>query len=75
MYNTAGMIEKGRAAIKRNPARDITALELRRIRESAAGDEYQFAENTFLLGVAIGMRIAAAEARGPLKSQKEPANG
>lgn len=64
MYNTAGMIEAGRAAMRRNPARDITALELHRIRENAAGDDYKFAEDAFLLGVAIGMRIAAAEARG-----------
>ena len=62
MYNTQQRIEDGREAMKRNPARDITAFEVHAIRE-AAGDEYEFGESMFLFGVAVGMRIAKQEAR------------
>ena len=60
MYNAPQRIEEGREAMRRHPARDLTAFEVHRIREEA-GDVYEFGENMFLLGVAIGRRIAAAE--------------
>ena len=66
MYNTEKMIRAGRAAIGRNPQRDITAAEIMQLKEQAA-DNWQLAENSFLLGVAVGMRIAEAE------RMKEPA--
>lgn len=58
MYNTQKMIETGRAIMRDNPNRDITVYELKAAKEQAGDDEYLFAENTFLFGVAVGMRIA-----------------
>ena len=62
MYNAPQRIEEGREAMRRHPARDLTAFEVNRIREEA-GDEFVFAENMFLLGVAVGMRIAKQEGK------------
>ena len=62
MYNTQEMIKTGRETMQRHPARDLTAFEVHRIREDA-GDEFVFAENMFLLGVAVGMRIAKQEGK------------
>lgn len=61
MYNTQKMIKTGREIMEQNPARELTAREFMAMKEQAAGDEYLFAENSFLFGVAVGMRIAAAE--------------
>lgn len=60
MYNTDKLIEAGRAAIGRNPNRDLTCYELRQLRDKSE-DQYQFGTDCYLAGVAIGMRIAAAE--------------
>lgn len=62
MYNTQQRIDEGRKAMERHPARDLTAQEVRTIREQAA-DVYEFGNDMFLLGVAIGMRIAAQEGK------------
>ena len=66
MYNTQEMIKTGRETMQRHPARDLTAFEFKTMKEQAAGDEYLFAENSFLFGLAVGMRIAAAEQREQL---------
>lgn len=66
MYNTDKLIETGQAAVRRNPHRDLTSYELRQMHDRAE-DQYQFATNCYLAGVAIGMRIAKAE-QGARKS-------
>lgn len=73
MYNTQKMITTGRETMQRHPARDLTAFELHTIREQAGGDEYLFAENAFMFGVAVGMRIAEAERKrqGVKQCEKE----
>ena len=63
MYNTDKLIETGRAAVSRNLNRDITRYELQQMHDRAE-DQYQFATDCYLAGVAIGMRIAAAEQGG-----------
>ena len=62
MYNTQQRIEDGRQILKHNPRRDLTAWEINKVKEQAA-DVYEFGESMFLLGVAIGARIAAQEGR------------
>ena len=63
MYNTGKMIETGRQAIRRNPNRDATSAELFRDIPGMTPDKYEQLENAFLFGVAVGMRIAGAEAK------------
>lgn len=63
MYKTDQRIDEGREAMRRHPARDITAAEVQEIREAAGTDVYKFGEDMFLLGVAVGMRLARQEAR------------
>ncbi len=60
MYNTQKMIEAGQQATRKHPNRDITAAELRAIRDRS-GDELDRMADAYLLGVAVGMRIAKAE--------------
>ena len=62
MYNTQQRIADGRETMRQHPARDLTAFEVHRIKEEA-GDVYEFGNNMFLLGVAIGRRIAEQEAK------------
>ena len=62
MYNTQQRIEEGREAMRRNPARDITAFELYKVHEEA-GDPFKFGEDMFLFGVAVGMRLAREEGK------------
>lgn len=64
MYNTQKMIETGREALKRNPARDVTAKELYYDLPQTTPDRYEQLENAFLFGVAVGMRIAEAGGKG-----------
>ena len=60
MYNTQKMIEAGTQALKRSPKRDATAREFREIRDHG-GDEWDGMIDSYLFGVAVGMRIAKAE--------------
>ena len=60
MYNTQKMIEAGTQTLKRNPKRDATAREFREIRDHG-GDEWDGMIDSYLFGVAVGMRIAKAE--------------
>lgn len=61
MYNTRKMIEAGRDAIQRHPRRELTAADFQNMKEAAGGDAFLLAENAFMLGVAVGSRITAAE--------------
>ena len=70
MYNVTKMIEAGAKALKRNPKRDATAWEFKQISDSSGG-EWEKMTGAYLLGVAIGMRIAAAEGQGACKSLKQ----
>ena len=67
MYKTQQRIDEGRETMRRNPARDITAAEMHEIKEAAGPDVYKFGEDMFLLGVAIGARIARQEAPESIK--------
>lgn len=61
MYNIERMIKTGQDAIEQNPRRDIGGVEMRTLHDMANGDEYQLARDSFFVGVAVGMRIAAAQ--------------
>lgn len=61
MYKTQQRIDEGRETMRHNPARDITVAEIHEIKEAAGADVYKFGEDMFLLGVAIGARIAKRE--------------
>lgn len=63
MYKTRQRVDEGREAMRRHPKRDITAAEVQELREAAGDDVYKFGEDMFLLGVAVGMRLARQEAR------------
>lgn len=67
MYKTQQRIDEGRETMRHNPARDITAAEIHEIKEAAGPDVYKFGEDMFLLGVAIGARIARQEAPESIK--------
>lgn len=67
MYKTKQRIDEGRETMRHNPARDITAAEIQEIKEAAGPDVYKFGEDMFLLGVAIGARIARQEAPESIK--------
>lgn len=60
MYNTQRMIATAEKALKRNPKRDATAWDFKQISDSS-GDKWDSMTNAYLLGVAVGMRIAKAE--------------
>ena len=62
VYTTQKRIDEGRQTMRRHPQRDLTAGEVREIKEQAA-DVYEFGNNMFLLGVAIGARITQQEGR------------
>ena len=59
-YNVRKMITSGRKIMANNPKREITLIEIARIRESNP-DVYVQIENAFLFGVALGVRISKAE--------------
>ena len=61
-YNIQKMITSGRDIMANNPKREITLIEIARIRESNP-DVYVQIENAFLFGVALGVRISKAERR------------
>ena len=59
-YNIKKMITSGRDIMANNPKREITLIDIARIRESNP-DVYVQIENAFLFGVALGVRIGKAE--------------
>lgn len=59
-YNIRKMITSGRDIMANNPKREITLIDIVRIRESNP-DVYVQIENAFLFGVALGVRIGKAE--------------
>lgn len=61
-YNIQKMITSGRDIMANNPKREITLIDIARIRESNP-DVYVQIENAFLFGVALGVRIGKAERR------------
>ena len=61
-YNIQKMITSGRDIMANNPKREITLIDIARIRESNP-DVYVQIENAFLFGVALGVRISKAERR------------
>lgn len=59
-YNISKMIASGREIMANNPQRDITATEMKNIRDTDP-DVYAQIENAFLFGVALGVRIGNAK--------------
>ena len=59
-YNIQKMITSGRDVMANNPKREISLIDIARIRESNP-DVYVQIENAFLFGVALGVRIGKAE--------------
>ena len=55
-YNISKMITSGREIMANNPKRDITLIDMARIRDTDP-DVYIQIENAFLFGVALGVRI------------------
>ena len=62
-YNVEKMIETGRDIMKSNPKRDLGALEFAQLNERNPLDKFGMASDAYLVGVAIGMRIAKADAQ------------
>lgn len=62
-------IEEGRRILNKNPRRDISAGAFMYINDQAA-DKWDLAEKSYLLGVAIGKRIAQANAKKSEKTYK-----
>lgn len=58
-YNISKMITSGREIMANNPKRDITLIDMARIRDTDT-DVYIQIENAFLFGVALGVRIGNA---------------
>ncbi len=59
-YNISKMITSGREIMANNPKRDITLIDMARIRDTDP-DVYIQIENAFLFGVALGVRIGNAK--------------
>ena len=59
-YNISKMITSGREIMANNPKRDITLIDIARIRDTDP-DVYIQIENAFLFGVALGVRICNAK--------------
>lgn len=55
-YNISKMITSGREIMANNPKRDITLIDMARIRDTDT-DVYIQLNNAFLFGVALGVRI------------------
>lgn len=60
MYNVEKLIEEGRKIMYKNPRRMITAHELVNQEEKSDGS-LDFGNNMFLIGLAIGARIAKSQ--------------
>ena len=61
MYNLEKQVEMGTTIMKRNEKRDLRIVDFMAANELSGGDKYELAENMFLIGVAIGHRIANIE--------------
>lgn len=57
MYNTDKLIMEGRDIMQHNKNKDLSAFEMKSVKDMS-GDEYHFAENMFLIGVALGSRLS-----------------
>lgn len=56
MYNTDKLIMEGRDIMQHNKNKDLSAFDMKRVKDMS-NDEYHFAENMFLVGVALGSRL------------------
>lgn len=56
MYDMNKLIKEGRDIMQHNSKKNISAFEMRKVKDISE-DEYQFAENMFFIGVALGSRI------------------
>lgn len=59
-YNISKMITSGREIMANNPKRDITLIDIARIRDTDT-DVYIQLDNAVLFGVALGVRICNAK--------------
>lgn len=59
-YNISKMITSGREIMANNPKRDITVIDIARIRDTDT-DVYIQLDNAVLFGVALGVRICNAK--------------
>lgn len=59
-YNISKMITSGREIMANNPKRDITLIDMARIRDTDT-DVYIQLNNAVLSGVALGVRICNAK--------------
>ena len=59
-YNISKMITSGREIMANNPKRDITVIDIARIRDTHT-DVYIQLDNAVLFGVALGVRICNAK--------------
>ena len=63
-YNVQKMITSGREIMANNSRRDITMVDIKNIMDSSSGIcDVMF--NSFLFGVALGVRIGKAEGGRP----------
>ena len=60
-YNVQKMIDTGKKILQRNQRRDITTHELMELAHRS-NDRIDIAGDSYYFGVAVGMRIAKAEA-------------
>lgn len=63
MRNTAKMINSGSEAMGRNKAMNLTAVEVKAIKDASEEDVYLFGEKMFYVGVALGMKLAERESK------------
>ena len=61
MYNLEKQLANGTEIMKRNEKRDLRLVDFMAANDLSGGDKYELASNMFLIGVAIGHRIAKAE--------------
>lgn len=61
MYNLEKQVEIGGKIMKQNEKRDLRLVDFIAANDLSGGDKYELASNMFLIGVAIGHRIAEAE--------------
>ena len=59
-YNISKMITSGREIMANNPKREITLIDIARIRDTDT-DVYIQLDNAVLFGVALGVRICNAK--------------
>ena len=56
MYDMNKLIKEGYGIMQHNSNKNISAFEMRKVKDISE-DDYQFAENMFFIGVALGSRI------------------